>query len=126
VRFGLALDSEGNVFFLRILGVGGGFGDRLSLGVSFSYSGNAQTNNDLSDQFTNVSAGAAAGPSLTADAYYGTTKDGRLITGSGGIFGAGVGASFSVTTTNTVVTPLFNVKIPPKIDTAAYNIPWDV
>ena len=120
--FGIAIDLEGNVSYISANGFGVGAGGKASVGVSGGYSPDAQTNNDLKGPFSNVSAGAGLGPSVSADVFFGNTNDGRPVTGGGFTVGAGVGSGFTVTRTDTTVTPLFNLKTQ-RIDPAASNVP---
>ena len=120
--FGLAVDSEGNVSYLGVNGFGSGVGARASVGVSASYSPDAQTNSDLGGPFWNVSYGGGLGPSASIDGYAGTTDGGRRITGSGATIGYGVGGGVSVTRTDTTVVPLFNLKNQ-QINPGSYNVP---
>jgi hypothetical protein len=92
------------------------------LGISTSYSDNARTNNDLSGAFWNFSVGGGIGPGGNIDGYYGSTDDGRLITGGGITAGEAIGGGVTITRTYTWVTPLFNVRNLP-VDTGQYNTP---
>jgi len=104
---GIAVDGSGNVGVYSTGGGGAGAGTAVSGGVSVSAS-NAQTINDLSGPFNQVSLGGGWGPNASGDAFTGSSPNG-VVLGGGITVGAGLGVGGSTTITGTNITPLFNV-----------------
>ncbi len=104
---GIAFDGSGNIGVYTTGGGGAGAGGGVSGGVSVSGS-NAQTINDLSGPFNQVSLGGGWGPNASGDAFTGSSPNGT-VHGGGVTVGPGLSAGGSTTITGTNITPLFNV-----------------
>jgi hypothetical protein len=83
-----------------------GIGAGESAGGTVQYSANAQTVNDLTGQFNNVSVGAGAGLGGTVDSFTGVTPDGQVVTGGGITIGEGLGITSFNGITYTSIVPI--------------------
>jgi RHS repeat-associated protein len=105
---GFVVDSSGNWGTYKVVGVGGGVGDKASFGLSIGVLGATRDApvtkiSDFGGPFENASGSVALGPSVSIDTFHDpyTTTNG----GGGVTIGAGVGGGISVQATNTTVTP---------------------
>jgi RHS repeat-associated protein len=103
VSGGIAFDSSGNVALYGAYGggLGAGAGDSVGATADVGISPNAQTINDLTGWFTNLTVNGGDGVDAAVGTYAGVTADGRPVNGVTGSVGIGGGASSSVTRTNT-------------------------
>ena len=99
---GLAFDCKGGfgTYFGGGAGVGVGIG---ALGGGTVLVSNGRDIHDLRGPFNQIGIGGGTGSAGAAEAFYGTTRDGRPILGAGGTFGGGLGVTSFDGGTYTVV-----------------------
>jgi len=115
---GLATDSCGNLAVYFSWGGGAGLGAGVSGTGDVSVS-SGSTVNDLKGPFVNNFVGAGEGLDAGAGTFGGLDADGQPVTGATGSVGAGLGATASVTVTDTTIVPITLSNIlghPPKND----------
>ena len=108
---GIVFDNSGNVSGYKVYGAGGGFsaGGSGTFGLSFGFlanfgqNGPATTTSDFAGPFANASLGAGFGAHGSVDAFIDPYNTNNM--GGGLTLGPGVGGGFSLTATNTVLTP---------------------
>jgi len=106
---GIVIDGNGNVGGYNGEGGGGGVGGGLSGGAQGMWSGNADIICDMSGPFLNVGGGIGEAVAGEAGGFVGYGSHGQPVGGVEGGIGFGGGMSGSGMTTNTHVTPWFNV-----------------
>lgn len=104
----IAIDGSGNVGVLYTYGSGLGIAAQAQAGV-LVHASTANTIQDLTGPFTNVSGNVGAGPDIAGDVFFGRNRDGSPIIGGGTTLGAGVGGGVSVTLTKTHMLFDFNI-----------------
>lgn len=110
---GIATDYGGSGLYFGY-GVGVGYGAGFSV-TNDSYVSDAKYYTDLAGPFININGGGGWGPYGSAGGFVGPSDNG-VVHGLGGSFGAGAGASGSLTYTNTTVIPIYG---PPSTGGAA-------
>ena len=102
---GLATDTCGNLAFYYSWGGGAGLGAGIS-GTGDVAVSSGDTVNDLAGPFVNNFVGAGDGLDSGAGTFGGLGANGQPVTGVTGSVGAGLGASASVTVTDTTIVPI--------------------